>query len=735
MSHCLRAVLLMVLLALGLLSGPIPAVAQETAPVEPTDTDAGGLLGAVTDLADPLVRIKATQVGDGLVRGSEWAALHVDLANLGEPLVGELIVETRNGTDTRRYRREVELPAGARKTVRLLYKPGLGGQTRRVDFLAGRRSVAAEVPMRWVSQDEVAIGVIGEDAVGLPVVRTTWSGRVPARAPMPDLGSFAQGDSRTVHVGLIPEAQVPDRANGLDVFNWLVWVDADPTALAPEQLAALRAWVAGGGHLLLTVTERWRQVGEGPLADVLPVSLTGVRDGQGAAKLLGRPGLDDAPQATARLRRVPGRRAEVLVETEDGDAIWTVGTYGLGTVHVLAVDPRVEPLRSGLDRERLWRQLLWLPPQGATAAWFYLGDRRSGASQLGSRATLPEPDLRLHPDLLAAMALTAPVSTAGHGGYGGTDGENVFGDTTDNWFSVPVDFLEDIPGVAPIPMGWLLAFAAVYLMVIGPLDYIVLRLLRRQTLTWITFPVSIAVFSALALLGTSYVKGSQAVVTRYEIVDLLPGTNLWRGTSWYGVWSTRGTTLTMTSGEDDGIAEALVDSGYQKDVQIVHGTGGSALQWGADTWTLAYVRTVWTAPREGRFTAVALGDSSIELRNDTDLDLTNVIVDMDGVRQTFPSFPAGTTLRASPNGVSGNRAPEDYRSEVLELDDHRSWAVTNAVDYPEVRRGHLDWDAWDVIVVGATTGPIEDSVLDGLTPNPRTLTVVRVPLLLQTSGS
>jgi len=706
-----------------------PALAQDPAD---TDTDAQGLLGAVTDLTDPLVRIKATAVGDGLVRNGEWAALHVRLDNLGDPLTGELRVATRTvqGEDLI-YRRQVELPAGVRKQVRLLFKPGVGGQTRRIDFLAGRRSVGADIPLRWVDDSDVAVGVIGDDAAGLAVVRSAWDGRVPARAPMPPLDTFNGSGQRDVSVGLIPTAQVPDRANGLDVFNELVWLDADPTALSPEQAAAVRAWVAGGGHLLLTVTERWRQVGQGPLADLVPVELSGVRDGRGAAALVGR-GDVLAPQAIARPRSVDGRFIEVLL-ADGPDAIWTVGTYGLGTVHVLAVDPRLDPVRSGVPREQLWRQLLWLPGPGQNAGFF---TNNGGATlpafdNLVAAHQLPEADMRMHPRLLSAMDLTAAGTGVGHAGYSdGFSGEDlVFGMQPERWWTETVQFLKDIPGVAPIPMEYLLAFAAVYLLVIGPIDYLVLRALRRQTLTWVTFPVSIVVFSALALVGTSYVKGSQAVVTRFEVIDVLPGTSLWRGESWYGVWSTRSTTLSMTSGRGDGVSE-LAPGGFKQGVQTVHGTAGSALSWDAQTWTLAYVRTTWTGPGQGGFSASRRGDGSIEIRNGTDLDLTDVVVDIGTQRQRLDSLPAGQTRMISPSGGT-SFVPEDYRSEELELDAYRSWAVSNVTDYPEPRRGHVDWGEWDVIITGATTGPVEESVLEGLTPKPRTLTVVRAPLLIQ----
>lgn len=741
MSALIRAVWLLLGLVLTL-GASSPALAQP-APAD-SDTDAsGGVLGTVADLTDPLVRIKAGVIGDGIVRNGEFAALFVRLRNLGDPVTGTLVVESRSSSgETLSVSREVELPAGATKDVRLLFKPGIGGNTRIVDFVAGARSVRAEVPIRWVGNKDVAVGVIGDDAAGVNLVRETWGGRVPARAPLPESSSPGVGmglgdQGRSVQVGLLPLATFPDRANGLDPFNELVWIDADPTRLSPEQSGALRAWVAGGGHLVLTVTERWRQVGEGPLGDVIPVRLSGVRDGYGAARLAGQG--DPAPQAIARPVDDPERRIDVLVQDE-GDAIWTVGTYGLGTVHVLAVDPRLEPVSTFMDRRRLWHRLLWLPEPGDTSQFFMsVGASTGGSSTLPPARSMAVSDYRLDPYLLAAMDLTPSGNGLGYAGYSITAQEDVFGQKADKdqaWFEGVLDFLQDIPGVAPIPMEWLLGFAAVYLLVIGPLDYFVLRALKRQTWTWITFPVSIAVFSTLALVGVSYVKGSQAVVTRYEVVDVLPGTNLWRGSSWYGVWSTRATTLSMTSGAGDGVAEIIESTGFKNNVRTVHGTAGSALLWDAQTWSMAFARTSWTAPGTGRITATRLGDGSVELRNDTGHDLTDLVVGSPaGGLLELDALPSGGTVQIRVPTTMETTDSLPYPDEALELVDARPWAVRQAIDFAELRRGHVEWSEWDLIVAGVTTGPIEESVLDGLTPNPRTLTVVRAPLLIRESGS
>jgi hypothetical protein len=666
-------------------------------------------------MTDPQVRIKAISLGDGLVRDGEWAALHVALANLGEPVTGRLVLQTTDSAGiAMEYAREVELPAGSVKEVKFPWKPGFGGPTRAIRFEAGTRSVETPFNIRFVGPADIAIAWMGEESAGLQTLRDTWGGSVPTRAWSPDVEGPAffdedtdEGDKpsqRTVFTGQIPELLAPDRSNGYDTFDSVVWVDADPTRLSPEQSAALHAWVAGGGHLLLTVTTRWRQVQESPISELLPVELEGLRDGAGADELRQMLGLEPlgevSPEAIATLRDVPGRYAVSLDAPEDGVS-WAVGTYGLGTVSVITVDPRSRPLSTGIDRSQFWRHLLFLPPPGG-----------GGIEQ----APLDGP-------LREALNL-APRSGGGFMEYSEilprNDANWAFRERIRTW-------LEDIPGVAPLPISWLLVFSGLYLLVIGPVDYLVLRAIGRQPWTWVTFPASIAVFSAVALVGVSYVKGSQAVVTRFEVVDLLPGTPWMRGASEYGVWSTRSASLSLRAGAADGLAELVPAGSYQTNPRVEHGTAGTTLHWGADTWTLAYVRTTWVAPAAGKLEVTSTDGATFTVTNRTPWKLKGAYLHIQDVQYLVGDLePEGTsTVRLADLERRWPRDPGGFDEE------RPGWATEIATNFSEPRRGELNFGEFSAVFIAEVSSPpVETSVLDGLTPLPKYRTVLRVPARL-----
>src|SRR5438445_13743292 len=67
------------------------------------------------------------------------------------------------------------------------------------------------------------------------------------------------------------------------------------------------------------------------------------------------------------------------------------------------------------------------------------------------------------------------------------------GQSIDGVFGAMIDSKQ----VRKLPVGWLLLLLVGYLIVIGPLDRYWLRKIGKQMLTWITFPIYVALFSGL----------------------------------------------------------------------------------------------------------------------------------------------------------------------------------------------------------------------------------------------
>jgi hypothetical protein len=95
------------------------------------------------------------------------------------------------------------------------------------------------------------------------------------------------------------------------------------------------------------------------------------------------------------------------------------------------------------------------------------------------------------------------------------------------------------PGVTPIAFSMVTIIAVAYLLVIGPLDYFVVRRWLKQTwAAWLTFPAIVLLFSGLALgLAERRHGGANLRVNQLELVDVDASTGQARGTVWSAVYS------------------------------------------------------------------------------------------------------------------------------------------------------------------------------------------------------
>jgi hypothetical protein len=119
--------------------------------------------------------------------------------------------------------------------------------------------------------------------------------------------------------------------------------------------------------------------------------------------------------------------------------------------------------------------------------------------------------------------------------------------------SLMQDRLEAFTEVPVISFGWVALFILLYIVVVGPLDYLFLKkVVKRLELTWITFPTVVLVVSALAYVSAYYLKGNDLRINKVDLVDvvaelpdgdaaqprLAQGTKAY-GSTWFTVFSPR----------------------------------------------------------------------------------------------------------------------------------------------------------------------------------------------------
>jgi hypothetical protein len=101
--------------------------------------------------------------------------------------------------------------------------------------------------------------------------------------------------------------------------------------------------------------------------------------------------------------------------------------------------------------------------------------------------------------------------------------------------------LENFEQVQVVNFGWVALFILIYILIVGPLDYILLtRVFKRPELTWITFPVVVVGLSVLVYCVAYAMKGDDLRINKIDLVEYdLNAPQQAYGTTWFTLFSPR----------------------------------------------------------------------------------------------------------------------------------------------------------------------------------------------------
>src|SRR5262249_39628672 len=102
--------------------------------------------------------------------------------------------------------------------------------------------------------------------------------------------------------------------------------------------------------------------------------------------------------------------------------------------------------------------------------------------------------------------------------------------------------LEQFMDVHPVSFGWVAFFIFLYILVVGPLDYLFLKkVVKRLEWTWITFPAVVIVVSVAAYFTAYGLKGKDLKVNKVDVIDVdqLTSQAHAQGTTWFTLYSPR----------------------------------------------------------------------------------------------------------------------------------------------------------------------------------------------------
>ena len=291
--------------------------------------------------------------------------------------------------------------------------------------------------------------------------------------------STALDDFAAVHAGAAsPEvvhlrpAEVPDSVLALRAFDLLAIDDFPTDSLSPLQLSALGDYVRTGGALLVGTGATSLRTLAGLPSDLVPMKIDGL------VTLPPSPALDGLAGIHVATGTLTGGAAWL---SEAGQPLIVERNEGAGVVTVAAFDWNQPAVRSGPATKDLLRQVLVRATFGAES---------------------PQ--------------VATPSQATPFGAQGGSLYQRS-GAVVRELGNLPA---LDLPSVA-LTGG----LVAVYVLLVGPVNFFALRALRRRALAWFTLPVVALLAAGAAYGGGVMIKGRSVQTNQVSILHLEPGTD------------------------------------------------------------------------------------------------------------------------------------------------------------------------------------------------------------------
>jgi hypothetical protein len=308
----------------------------------------------------------------------------------------------------------------------------------------------------------------------------------PERGPLSLINTVQfPGKERPVELVDLPLEEIPERYEGLRSLDLIVFNDTDTSELSSKQTAALETWISRGGRLV---------VGGGANAKLnlagLPQNLIQLKVNSDIT-LPQLDGLENFVQPTGNdyPLRVPGpflaatgqAQNAITLAKQDNTPLVLEWSYGNGYVNYIALNLTGSPFDAWSGTGPFWTSLI------------------SPSSE--------------YPEQLASDV---------------SNRQNIASNMPYALSNLP---MLDLP-----PTGGLALLLGLYVLIIGPLNYIILRWQKRLNLAWVTIP-SITIIFSLAAFGLGYaLHGSDLFINKITVIYAEPSGNA-HANSYIGLFS------------------------------------------------------------------------------------------------------------------------------------------------------------------------------------------------------
>lgn len=339
---------------------------------------------------------------------------------------------------------------------------------------------------RVVQRQKAPLEILAPEDLLFAVVTDSPRGAIPLQE-----SRIGTGEVQQVHWAI---DEIPPNADVLRAVDMMIIYNVDTDALG-ENITVLEQWVNGGGHLVIHGGFYYFNIIKG-LETLLPTTISeaiSVPSLEALGAYIGYPD-EKLAQSTQVNQNTPHDDAQVLFELSlaDGSTVPMIVRrhIGAGTVDFVAVDPQEGALRDYDAIPILWREL---------------------------------------------FADTAPRPSWSY--------------SFQDWNSADLA-VKEMVGIELPSAVQMFVFLALYIFIIGPVNYLILRAIRRSELAWLTIPSVIVVFTLIAYFTGFSLRGDEPTVSYLNVVQTWNGSDTARVDGLVGLFSPRRTTYDFSIPED-----------------------------------------------------------------------------------------------------------------------------------------------------------------------------------------
>jgi hypothetical protein len=458
----------------------------------------------------------------GYYRPMEWTPVELQVgggSELTEPFAGSITISTQqDGLNTLNVTNQFVMTPKVRLYLPLVTKMAFGinkcdvrianeqGRTQWQQSFDLYDLTFRQRFMTAVQDNDLLIGLVGRGGFGL------------LRLPRQSLCQSG-GERGKVYVGDKLPGMVPWDWTGFVPLDVLVLYDPDWSLFKPQQLNAIAEWVSKGGRLMLILGNH-PLTPANPIASLLPCVPRDRRALTISPDILEEWGLksDGAEKVTAwsLIPKSEARFSETETSEAD-DCLFAAGYSGFGRVAVLPFDPAYMTNEQAVNSARFW----------VSRISEILGENSSA-----SYGNQPRPVLT--GGINRGIVFVEDADKAFDGQRQQYRFQAGREQTANNAI---MEFLYQ--GIKPLSIWWVILLLAGLAVLLGPVDYILLKRLGRLPLTWLTCTFWILLFTVGAYFGVQALRGGQLELRVVSVLDGIQNSDRAWATHYCGLFAPR----------------------------------------------------------------------------------------------------------------------------------------------------------------------------------------------------